>query len=212
MSEIKTVQWNSVVVGKWNPAILTPKGIADLIFSKPPDEPIEVLVPLNATGPFKVRIDGLLVSADFDRLIIDCDKSNWEAIEKSREYCCQAIDSLPKTPLTAAGFNIRYEISDPDDHFTEILSIPLDASLSDNNLKITGRETRRSFPWNNGGINLHIVKAETENYNFLVNFNKSSNNNDELQAWLRTPINEVKNITKTIICTIFDICEEGKIL
>lgn len=212
MSDIKTIQWNSVVVGKWNPAILSPKGIADLIFDKPPDEPIEILVPLNAIGPFKVRIDGLLISADFDRLIIDCEKSDWEMIGKSREYCCKAIDALPKTPLTAAGFNIRYKLSDPDEHFTELLSIPLDATLSDNGLKITGRETRRSFTWNNGEINLHIVKAETGHYDILVNFNKSSNNNNELQEWLKTPINEVKNITKTIICTILDICEEDKIL
>ncbi len=66
--------------------------------------------------------------------------------------------------------------------FTELLSIPLDATLSDNSLKITGRETRRSFSWNNGEINLHIVKAETEHYDILVNFNKSSNNNDE-KVW-----------------------------
>jgi len=211
MADIKAIQWNSVVVGKWNPAILTPKGIADLIFGKPTNEPIEILVPLNAVGPFKVKIDGLLISVDSDRLIIDCEKSDWETIEKSRQYCCKAIDVLPRTPLIAAGFNIRYELSDPADHFIEILKLPLDASLSDNNLKITGRETRRTFRWTNGNINLHIVKAETEYYNILMNFNRNANDNNKLKEWLNTPIDDVKNITKTIICTIFDICEEDKI-
>lgn len=76
MGELKSIGWNAVVVGKWNPAILTPQGIADQIFGKPADDPIEVFVPVNAMGPIKVRIEGLLVSADFERLIIDCEKSD----------------------------------------------------------------------------------------------------------------------------------------
>jgi len=211
MSEIKAIQWNSVVVGKWNPAILTPKGISDLIFDKPTEEPLEVFVPLNAFGPFKVKIDDLLLSADFDRLIIDCEKSVWETIERSRQYCCKAIDVLPKTPLAAAGFNVRYELSEPEEQFIDILNLPLDEKLSDNNFKITGRETRRTFTWKNGSINLHIVKSETTQYDILINFNKNSNNNDELKAWLNTSIDDVKNITKTIMCKIFDICKEDQI-
>ena len=211
MTKLKTIQWNTVVVGKWNPAILTPKGIASQIFDKKPDEPIEVFVPLNATGPFKVRFDGLSVSAGFDRLIIDCEKSDWETLEKSREYCCKAIEALPKTPLTAAGFNIRYKLDDPTESFIEILSIPLDFKLSDNKLEITRKETHRSFLWNNGAVNLNIVKAESGNYNIMMNFDKTSNNIEELKEWFKTPIDKVKDITKTVICTIFDICEEDEI-
>lgn len=211
MGELKSIGWNAVVVGKWNPAILTPKGIADQIFRKPADYPIEVLVPVNAMGPIKVRIEGFLVSADFERLIIDCEKSDWENLEKAREYCCQAIDTLPKTPVTAAGFNIRYELEEPSEDFIEILNVPLDSSLSDNRLEIVGRETRRSFSWEKGTVNLHVIKPKSGNYKILMNFDIQSINIEELKEWLTTPIDKVKDITKTIICSVFNICEEGDI-
>lgn len=211
MSDITAMQWNTVVVGKWNPAILTPKGIASEIFGKPPDEPVEVLVPLNAIGPVKVKIDGLIVSTDYDRLVIDCETSDWKTIDKARKYSCKAIDALPKTPLIASGFNIRYTLSNPDDHFTEILSVPLDTGLSDNGLSIVKREIRRSFAWNKGVINLHIVKEEADSYNIMMNFNKSSNHIEELKGWLNIPIDQVRGITKTVVCAILKICEEEEI-
>ena len=114
--------------GKWNPAILTPKGIAEQIFNKTDDVPFEVLVPLDTMGPPKVRIEGLLVSANFDRFVIDCEKSDWELLEKSKEYCRKAIDALPKTPVSAAGFNIRYQLEEPAEEFLELLKPSLDDS------------------------------------------------------------------------------------
>ena len=211
MSELKPIGWNAVVIGKWNPAILTPKGIAEQLFQKPADFPIEVLVPLNVVGPFKVRIEGLLVSADFERLTIDCEKSDWEFLEKGRRYCCQAIEALPKTPVTAAGFNVRYELEDPPEDFIEILAVPLDSRLSDNGLEIVRRETRRSFSWEKGTINLHVEKPKADNYRILMNFHKESINIKELKEWLDTPIDRVQDISKTIIHSVLNICEEGDI-
>ncbi|MGD9161455.1 MAG: hypothetical protein PVG39_23785, partial [Desulfobacteraceae bacterium] len=156
MTELKAFNWNAVVVGKWNPAILTPKGVAKEIFEKDENEPIDVLVPLDAMSPYKVRIDDLFISADFERLIIDCEKNDWKSLEKAMKYSHKAIDALPKTPLTAAGFNVRYELlEDPEESFFELLEIPLDNLFSDKGLQINRREVRRSLQWEDGLINLH---------------------------------------------------------
>lgn len=211
MSEIKSVMWNTVVAGKWNPAILTPKGIAEHIFNKTDDTPIEVLVPLDAMGPPRVRIEGFFVSANFDRLVIDCEKNNWESLEKSRDYCCNAINALPKTPVSAAGFNIRYEIEEPTDGFLELLKPPLDDSISDNQIEIVKRETRRALVWKGGTINLHIVKQKSSNYIILLNFDMKSIDNISLKDWLNIPIETVKAMTKTIMCSVLKSCMEDEI-
>ncbi len=211
MTEIKKDLWNTVVAGRWNPAILTPKGISKLLFKKQDDSPFEVMVPLDAMGPPKVRIDGLLVAANFDRLVIDCVKSDWDSFESSRSYCQKAICELPKTPLSATGYNIRYEIKEPPLGFLDLLNLPLDTSISDQRLDIKKKETRRSIAWKDGFINLHIVKIDSETYSILLNFDRKSDDTENLLQWLGIPIDEIKHITKTIMCSVLKACNESEV-
>lgn len=211
MSELKSVGWSSVVAGKWNPAILSPKGIATHIFKKDPDYPIEVMVPLDAQGAPLVVIEGLRIMANFDRLAIDCENSDWDSLEKARKYCCDAIDELPITPFLAAGFNIRYELSDPEQEFIGLLVLPLDDKISEEHLTIEGRGTVRSIAWKDGVINLQIKRVEADIYNIGLNFDKKSTDNTELKNWLNVPTDDIKSIVKKILCTIIRICEEGDI-
>ena len=195
-------------MGRWNPAILTPKGIAQHIFSREGEFPIEVMVPLDAQGPPKVRIDGLSVLANFERLVIECEDS-WVSLESAREYCCKAIDALPLTPLTAAGFNLRFKLSDPESPFVDSLVLPIDDKISENHLTIKGREIHRSVKWENGLINIQISRIQADVYNILLNFDKKSSNSEDLKSWLSTSIEDVKTIATKILCSILEVCEEG---
>jgi len=56
-----------------------------------------------------------------------------------------------------------------------------------------------------------VIKPKSGNYKILINFDIQSINIAELKEWLTTPIDKVKDITKTIICSVFNICEEGDI-
>jgi len=211
MSELKSNGWSSVVVGKWNPAILSPKGIATHIFKNEPDEPLEVMVPLDAQGAPLVVIEGLRVMVNFDRLAVDCEDSNWGSLEKARKYCCNAIDALPITPFTAAGFNVRYELKEPEPEFIDSLVLPIDGRISEQHLTIEGRETVRSIIWGDGVINLNINRVEADIYNIMLNFDKKSANKEELKDWLSVQTDNIKDIVTTILCTIIGACEEGDI-
>ncbi|MGB5158409.1 hypothetical protein [Desulfobacterium sp. N47] len=211
MSKLKPIGWSAVVAGKWNPAILTPKGIAEHIFNKTGDTPIEVLVPLDAMSPVKVKIEGLIISANFERLVIECENNNWESLNKSREYCRKAIESLPKTPLSAAGFNIRYEIEEPKPEFLKLLEPQIDDKISDNSLIILEREIRRSLSWKEGNINLHIVTQEPDRCIILLNFDRKSADNSILTDWLSISIEDVLAITKKIMSSVLKICTEDEL-
>jgi hypothetical protein len=211
MSELKPIVWNTVVAGKWNPAILTPQGIAMMVFSKGKDIPIEVLVPLDALGPLKVRIDGFTVAANFERLVVDSAKNDWESLHKSREFCLKAMDELPKTPVSAAGFNIRYSLENPDGEFLELVKPPLDNSITDNGFEIINKEIRKTLRWKEGAINLHITKQGALDYQLLLNFDLKSSDNKVLKDWLNIPIDEVRTVTEKIISLVLKISEEEKI-
>jgi hypothetical protein len=211
MSGLKRTIWNTVVVGKWNPAILSPQGIAVQIFGKAKDVPFEVLVPLDAMGPPKVRIDGYTVVANFEKLVIDSAQSDWEFLDKSRELCLKAIEELPKTPVSAAGYNIRYDIEDPSGEFLELVKPPLDNKITDNGFEILSKEIRKTLRWGDGAINIHITKRGAANFQLLLNFDRMSADNRVLKDWLAIPIEEVRNVTRKIISSVLKLCEGEKI-
>lgn len=210
MSNLSSFGWNAVVAGRWNPAILNPKGIAKLIFKKEDNDPINVLVPLDTMEPYKVKIDNFLISANFDKLVIDCEKPEWDSLEKAMKYCETGLDELPKTPLIASGFNVRYELKTPNDDFIDILKVPLDDKLGDNGLIIERREIRRSIKWKEGLINIHIVMSDISSYQVLLNFDKQSNDKDELKNWLSISINDVKDIVDKILFSVLNIEKEDE--
>lgn len=208
MSILRPIGWSSVVAGKWNPAILSPNGIARIIFQKPEDTPVEVFVPIDSMGPTKVRSEGVNVSADFNRLAIECENSDWETFEMSRALCIRAIDALPVTPLSAVGYNIRFELDEPEDGLIELLKPPLDDRLSDSGFTISERKIGRSVEWNGGQINLLIIKKPDSLFRVLLNFDMKSTANDAIKSWLEIPIGDVAEITNRIVYSTLDISEK----
>ncbi|MCX7048204.1 MAG: hypothetical protein NTX50_22310 [Candidatus Sumerlaeota bacterium] len=205
---IKPFDWNTIIVGHWNPAILTPKGIAEHLFGKPPDHPIEVLVPLDAIAPFRVKIDELSVSADSGRLHIGCEKCTLDVLDKSRGIAVKAIAMLPKTPLVAAGYNIRYQVEKPSDEFIGLFSMALDGRISDEKHDIVGKEIRRALKWKDGRVNVHISNREAGEYAIVLNFERISSQPDDLKAWLQIPIDDVKLLSANITEKILNLTEE----
>ncbi|MET0110029.1 MAG: hypothetical protein ABW084_14095 [Candidatus Thiodiazotropha sp.] len=64
------IDWNIVVVGAWNVAILTPEGIARRLFNLEPGTPIEVQVAMDVGAPIRVRHDNIIVQPSPTSLVI----------------------------------------------------------------------------------------------------------------------------------------------
>ena len=51
---VQPSEWSVIILGAWNPAILTPGGIAQRIFKGACGEhPVDVQVPLDGLAPYK---------------------------------------------------------------------------------------------------------------------------------------------------------------
>src|SRR5262245_15714431 len=106
---LEPYDWNVVVLGRWNRAILTPQGIASRLFQLPPETEIGIEVPIDAIGPFRVSHGKLTVMVSEAQLMVEARENNFPSLERAMRVARRAMEDLPRTPVFAAGFNIRVQ-------------------------------------------------------------------------------------------------------
>src|SRR5437016_1158114 len=104
---LEAYDWNVMVLGRWNRAILTPQGIASRLFQLPPETEIGIEVPMDAIGPFRVSHEDLTVMVGGSHLMVEARENDLPSLERALRVARRAMESLPETPVVAAGFNIR---------------------------------------------------------------------------------------------------------
>ena len=184
--------WNVVVVGYWNPAILTPRGIARRLFELDEGTPIAVEVPIDGLAPHRVRHEGIVVTAEPGRLALTVEMPSLQNLERARQIAVRAMKNLPETPLTAAGFNIRLKLDDPPGQLLNATSAEADKLLSDAGFTIKTRAIRRSIEQGQGLLNLKIREDDGAETTIEFNFHRQSSAIEELQKWLQMPCDDVK--------------------
>jgi hypothetical protein len=199
MTAVEPFDWNVVVVGYWNPAILTPSGIARRLFELDEGTPIAVEVPMDGLAPHRVRHDGIIVTADSGRLAISLEVPNLKNLERARQIAIRAIEKLPETPLTAAGFNIRLKLDDPPKQLFEATAADLDKLLSDTDFSIKTMSIRRSIEYGQGLLNLDISQKDGGDMKMEFNFHRQSPVVAELREWLEISCDDVKTACATIL-------------
>ncbi|QDV38078.1 hypothetical protein [Tautonia plasticadhaerens] len=180
---IAPVDWSVVVLGAWNRAILTPSGISKRLFGLPAGTQLEVFVPLDVLAPFKVRHEDINVIAGSDRLIISPEYSTNAGIKKAMGIAKKALQSLPETPVTAAGINFRYKSEKPLEALAEAVGHEIDQAFSDLELLVLTRSVSRAVRWKKGEIRIVVSQEADQNYSILLNFHRESNETKDLIEW-----------------------------
>lgn len=195
--------WNVVIVGFWNRAILTPAGIGRRLFNLEEGTPVLVEVPMDGLAPPRVKNEGLTVTTELGRLVIGADDPQYDVLDRARAIAVTAIESLPETPLTAVGFNVRFRVDEPSDGLLDITSCELDALLSDAAFVIKERSLKRALTWKEGILNLSINQGEK--VVIELNFHRQSSKKDELVTWLKYPIADVKETIDKLLEKVMSI-------
>lgn len=201
---MRRIGWEAVVLGNWNRAILSPAGIAQHLFRLEPGTPVEVMVPMAGLEPFKVKYRGTIISADWDRLVVSTETPSLTSLIHDMRIAAHAIEELPKTPLAAAGFNLKYEIEDPPKEFLDLMKCSLDINLSKGQYKIASSGSRRTLEWKDGKINLDIVLGDNGDIRILFNFDRRSTKPEELIEWLNTSEDDIKEVMERL-CGVLHI-------
>lgn len=193
--------WDVVIVGFWNRAILTPNGIANRLFKLPKGSGIEVLVPVNSLEPSQVKHNEIFVRVEKRQLIIGTDKPSYEELIKVMKTGCNALQDLPETPVFAAGFNVRFKIDDYPE-FEEITQSSIDTQISDAGYEIVSRGLTRKIRRQGGILNLRVRKDEKDEIITELNFHRDSNNITDLINWLSISEIELRNEVTQILGTV----------
>ena len=176
--------WNAVVTGAWNRAILTPDGVRRRLFELPDGTPIELEVAVDLPGPFRIGHEGLLVIPAAGRLEVAARVASPEALQRACILCQRALVSLPETPVTAAGVNIRYRLTEIPDAVLDLVRAPLDEALSDAGHQVTGLMIKRAVSVQPGVVNVQVTQTSAGGGTLEFNFHRDSTQPDELRQWL----------------------------
>lgn len=197
--------WNVIVVGRWNRAILTPAGIGKRVFKLGDGNPLEVLIAIDALAPPQVRYEGMTVIAGSDRLIIQPSVLTFDELTRACQLAINAIDDLPQTPFVAVGYNVRYASVDCIAEVDEVINATIDQHASDAKYTILERNLSRSMKRQYGKLNITATISEDQSRNIALNFETQSNDPEALKHWLAIETNDLAAEVRTVIETILHI-------
>lgn len=202
---IEPHDWNIVLVGYWNVAILTPQGIAQRLFELPVGEStFQIEVPIDGMGPNKVSYDNLAVLVTSKNLQIKLNEPNFDNLVKGFQVAKKALEKLPETPVRAAGFNLRYRVNKPDSEIAMVTQATID-SINDLGLQIQSWGLTRTIRFKSGLINLSSHIETDGSHQIIFNFHREADTPDKhntLVEWLSINIGEIKKIVFDILNTI----------
>lgn len=186
--------WTAVVIGAWNPAILSPNGVTRRLFELPADTPVELQIAVDRPGLFRVSHDGIIVAPTTTRLEVTSSVANTEGLSRACVLCQRALRSLPETPVTAVGINVRYRFAEIPNNVLDMVRAPLDEALSDAGHLVQATAANRSVTLAPGVIKMQISTDDSGGGRFEFNFHKESTVPAELIAWLER-VDEFINIS-----------------
>lgn len=175
--------WGVVIVGSWNVAILTPKWVSASLFGLRDDIPVQVQVAFDRVAPVRILHDGIVVEPASDKLSVLPTEHTAAQLEKAGKIGQEALTQLPRTPVIAAGVNVRYRVAPLPDQLLKAFESTFDDSLTDAGERISRRGIRRGLSIDGGIINLDVYTEGDDGAQLLVNFH-CEGKHDELSRWL----------------------------
>ena len=201
--------WSVVIVGSWNPAILTPSGIARRLFHLDKDTPVEVAVSLDMIAPLLVKYERMTVVAGSERLIIQPDDSEYQALATAMTLGARAVESLPETPFAAVGINVKFRAAQQIEALQAVTRKgEFDDCLSDQDFVISGRSLTRTLDWKDGRLKFTIGQEQDNPFEVLFNFELRSPTADRHIEWLNIDVGEIQSQVNSILFECIQIEEE----
>jgi len=209
---MKPTDWNVVVAGAWNPAILTPHFVLTSLFQEDEGTPIAVEVALDRSVPTRMRHDGIFVVHEPGRLTVAPERPAFQGLWKAAGIAQRAIEELPRTPLVAAGVNVRFKFDEMPPGLTEMRHCKLIDVLVDGDYNIESGALRCTVKLVPGVINIELTENPDGSGLLALNHHLGSANRDELLGWLGMSEKieaEAKRLTESVFGFTLEPGEEA---
>ena len=201
--------WNAIVLGLWNPGILTPNGVMTLLFQAPENAELGMEVPMDTVGPLRLSYNGLVVIPGSRGLVVEPQQPNYDSLHNAIGIAKRAMEQLPLTPVTEAGFNVRYRLEgECPELISSTVSHGIDKSLEAAGFSVVRRVLSRTIRWRGGIIQADIIKSEAGYAQLTFNFDRKGDR-ASLIEWLSVKSSEVQEVVGKIIFEMLGVHIEG---
>src|SRR5439155_23257483 len=119
--------------------------------------PVEVFLTIDDIQPPRVRHEGITVFASDAQLSVSVEPYTFERLDHARQVASEAIEQLPRTPLLAAGVNVRYRADALPRSVAARFSPDLDQRFSDQDFEILGRQFHRLLAFRDGRLLVRVT-------------------------------------------------------
>ena len=125
--------------------------------------------------------------------------STTQNLTAAMEIARRALDDLPRTPVIAAGYNLRYRSQQPVESLLLMLGSPWDDRLSDSGYTIEARMMSRTVPWREGKIKVFISREPEIGYGLLLNFDLQADDTARLRDRLNVSAEDIRAEAENIL-------------
>ena len=190
--------WEVVLLGAWNVAILTPRGIARRLFELDEGTQIGVFVPLEGMALIQVVYDAISITPSSQRLAATPQICSGSKLAQSCTILERALRSLPETPVSAAGVNFRFTFPEAPSALVAVFDSPLNDLCADADLSVRARKCRWTIDWNGGELNFEIEHSRDGSGSILMNFHLTSSVCADLTKWIGQNASMLSFVTKML--------------
>ena len=146
------------------------------------------------------------------QLIVEATENNFPSLQRAMRIAHRAMQSLPETPVFAAGFNIRCQGSGEDELLATLIAateLRWDQQFLQAGYPISRRDITWVADWQGGKISVNLVRDQNDRgLRLNLNFERSGTR-DELMAWVARPIEEVRAEVQRIFTDVLNLQMEA---
>jgi hypothetical protein len=208
---LKKQNWDVVAYGRWNPGILTPRGIVERLFEDGEGEVhFEIEFPEDAVGPCRVNYDGMAVWVTDAVLGVQPMNPSYAELHRAMAVVHRALKDLPETPVSGVAFTVRFagEVDGNLLALEDSIRHPWEERFVGKGLAISNRSISFSVKCGTGTILLTLGKKDELGYRVTISF-RQAHNREEMLRWLSWSADEIQEKSRLVFQSILGLNEES---
>jgi len=210
---LEPFEWNVVVAGAWNRALLTPAWLQRRVF-KDLTATLDLFLPVEYPDPPRVKLGDMTVEVSTHALVVGTTRCTYASLAKAKELAKNALDALGETPISGVGINVRYKLGDLLPTTLDRTKSEFDRYLVNSELTVREKAIHRALTWGVGILNLTLSEDHEAKGAVLFNFHLGSLDHGSLdvaeaKAWLQTPVDSIAATVEAVLYECIGIEKGG---
>lgn len=195
-------EWNHVLVGQWNLAILNPDWLNANVFQ---NTQIGIELLFGLIQPQMKYVSGTVsMVTRADQVIIAVLEPTKEALSTAETVAVRLLESLPVTPVSAIGTNFGYVATDVDPKLAQVFSTSDRDQLSEAGYEISSTSLVRTFTVLDRTLNFRLSQMQDGSVRFNFNYHRDVSGAPAGADAFREKTEELRAHSQNLLEQIYD--------